>query len=146
MFYCKKDLLLSAIIKMRRDRCCYDMGCGREPSFCDCKYGYGNKDVLVNNEVTGCPELRVLEQLIKNMTDEEYKFLLGRKNERPSTSEALPDNFEYLVERLKKSEWEAACLAASEKMAVDAVHRMQILVNDFYKKAAEAKKNVKPEC
>ena len=69
--------VLPAITKIRREHCLYDNFLdSKEPSFCDCKYGYGKE---AYGEKTGCPELRCIELLLINMTDKEYLRIINRK-------------------------------------------------------------------
>ncbi len=85
MVYNNKDEIYRVIHRLRRERCAYDpYGFSplyneyKEPIICDCKYGYHND---ISSEQTGCPELRCIEQLLKNITDKEYSDIMGRSNE-----------------------------------------------------------------
>jgi hypothetical protein len=73
MFCGKKQDIEKVIEFIRKDICCY-MG-----NHCDCKYGYnGKKDY--GSEQTGCPELRTILELLKNMSEYEYNEILSRSN------------------------------------------------------------------
>ena len=77
MFGIGKRRLLKTIHIMQRSFCCYDMmRDGDPPSFCDCKYGYDGRGY--QGEQTGCPELRLLHELLSVMSEDEYKELVSR--------------------------------------------------------------------
>jgi hypothetical protein len=66
MIIIERKELIENIEKIRENLCSY-FG-----SSCDCKYGANNK-----SEQTGCPELRMVLELLKNMNDEEFFKLLN---------------------------------------------------------------------
>lgn len=71
-----REFIAETLEKLRYDICCY-----MSHNFCDCKFGYpgGHKlQVSQAGEQTGCPELRVVLALLRNMTDEEYGRILSR--------------------------------------------------------------------
>lgn len=46
---------------------------------CDCKYGMGvHEKPYATSEQNGCPELRMIELVLRHMTDAEYKTILDR--------------------------------------------------------------------
>lgn len=52
MFYGEKDEVRSALHTMQRAVCCYDMlGSKNPPEFCDCKYGYDEREQLKANNI-----------------------------------------------------------------------------------------------
>lgn len=83
-FYHDRKEIFNAIYIMRREKCCYDSSFalngidGIEPSTCDCKYGYPGQKINGIGEQTGCPELRCVEDLLKNITDKEYEKIMYR--------------------------------------------------------------------
>lgn len=76
MFFGNREEVLNTIQKIQREKCVYDMGFGKPPNFCDCKYGYDNRPY---NEKTSCPELRCVIRLLENITDKEYEDIIERK-------------------------------------------------------------------
>ena len=79
-----KKSMLKALDSGQRSLCVYDpfgFGTGgteqRRPAFCDCKYGCG-MDPKPGSESTGCPELRVLKEMLDVMTDYEWKLITNR--------------------------------------------------------------------
>jgi hypothetical protein len=51
----------------------------KEPSICDCKFGIKtDKHYNDQGEQTGCPELRIVEALLYNITDEELEEISTR--------------------------------------------------------------------
>jgi len=75
MFCESREELIRVIEIIRKESCSY-MG-----DMCDCKYGYqGKGNQRYASESTGCPELRTVLMLLKNITDEEYREILKRTN------------------------------------------------------------------
>lgn len=73
--------ILKAIELLQRKQCCYDsFGVVKEPSepppMCDCKYGYSGEENY--GEDTGCPELRCAAEILKLMSDIEYREIMKR--------------------------------------------------------------------
>jgi len=66
----REDLIPT--LEFMRERCCVYRG----PT-CDCKYGHNEKS-RSHGEDNGCPELRNVITLLKNMTDEEYNEVIAR--------------------------------------------------------------------
>lgn len=64
-----KDKVVEALEKLRKSICGYM----QQP--CDCKYGYDGPNV---GEKTGCCELSVARDIIRFLTDKEYKEIVGR--------------------------------------------------------------------
>lgn len=64
----------------RRKACCYDgFLSDKEPFTCDCKFGIDvAKPYEDQGEQTGCPELRCVEALLDNITDEEFEEISTR--------------------------------------------------------------------
>ena len=81
MFIISKDSLLEVIHKMQRKSCGYDMySCNKDskqPSFCDCKFGFDDKQY---GEQTGCPELRCVLELLTLITYKEYEEIMSREH------------------------------------------------------------------
>ena len=76
-----KKQLLHTLKQLQGFHCCYSID-GGPTSFCDCKYGGKHLDGRTRSggEDTGCPELRVAEYIISQLTDEEYdKLIQGKK-------------------------------------------------------------------
>lgn len=76
MFYKPKNEILPVIEAIRKHRCCVYV----QPNFCDCKFGGEDVSRLNHgNESNGCPELRLIIDLLNKMTDKEYNRILKRK-------------------------------------------------------------------
>lgn len=75
-FTTSRENVLTSIIKLGQQKCCYAGGEWPHTRRCDCKYGGPAK---AGSEQTGCPELRNLEWLLTRMTDEEYKSIMERE-------------------------------------------------------------------
>ena len=54
-----KDEIEQSATNIRRKFCGYDMGMGKEPSKCDCKYGAHELEKMTG-ETSGCCEMRTL--------------------------------------------------------------------------------------
>lgn len=74
MIYNRQELI-EKVEKIRESLCNY-----MEP-LCDCKYGAGSVGKPYNGEDSGCPELYDVLEILKTMTDEEYKNLSYRRIE-----------------------------------------------------------------
>lgn len=102
MFYVTREEVRQAIILLGDRQCAY-MGTEWINRFCDCKYG-GPDTKGYGSEATGCPELRVVEEILSNITDEEYKTILSRKRTQLSEPEhsllARYSEFEYDYENV----------------------------------------------
>ena len=79
MNHTSKENLLKVVTHMRRKTCCYDgLMFEKEPLTCDCKYGFDPECKNYGSEQTGCPELRTIEALLHNITDEEIEKITYR--------------------------------------------------------------------
>ena len=76
-FTTNRENVLTSVIKLGDQICCYGGGVWPHTRRCDCKYG-GPDSHGHFSEQTGCPELRNLEWLLSRMTDEEYKSIMER--------------------------------------------------------------------
>jgi hypothetical protein len=91
--YCKSREETIRVIEIIREESCSYMG-----DMCDCKYGFqGKSNQGCASESTGCPELRTVLTLLKNMTNEEYTEILKRTNN--IVSEEL---IQYIEDMLKR--------------------------------------------
>lgn len=70
MFIKNRAELVYNLEALRKRLCCYSPGI----SFCDCKYGATGQ-----GEKTGCPELRSVIVLLKNMTGTEFQKIIKRE-------------------------------------------------------------------
>ena len=97
MFSVEKDRLVEGLVVIQKSICCYSS----QP--CDCKYGIkeGNGIGLqARREQTGCPEVMLASNIIRNMTEEEYSHqpmakvmgLLPQKVMRTVSHGAVRDN------------------------------------------------------
>jgi len=68
----KRTELTEALERIQVGICAY-----RSHSFCDCKYG-ANKVGLNDEDGSGCPEMRQMIAIMKEMTDTEYQTILDR--------------------------------------------------------------------
>lgn len=86
MFHTSREELIKSMTILQRSVCCYDTYVFRPdappPEFCDCKYGATNfkADRAFGGEQTFCPELRCVVQLLENINNKEYHYIMGRKN------------------------------------------------------------------
>ncbi len=80
MFYGEKGEVRNALHLLQREVCVYDVNFHKDPpKICDCKYGYAHNLLKGNSEISGCPELRTVVELLDKMTEEEYNAILSRK-------------------------------------------------------------------
>lgn len=80
MFYGEKSEVRNALHLLQREACVYDGNFHKDPpDFCDCKYGYAGNLLKGNSEMSGCPELRTVVELLDKMTEEEYTTILERR-------------------------------------------------------------------
>lgn len=70
MFWTRKKNLEENLEKIRKSLCCY------RGSVCDCKYGASGDPHY--SEQTGCPELRLVIEIINEMKDGEYSSFAKR--------------------------------------------------------------------
>lgn len=102
MFYVTREEIIQAIILLGDQRCVYG-GQDWLNRFCDCKYG-GPDSKGYGSEESGCPELRVVEAILSNITDEEYESILSRPRKLPAEPEhpllSRYSDFEYDYENL----------------------------------------------
>lgn len=76
MFGITRIELINNLEIIRKDLCCYT---GED--MCDCKYDPVEKyNSIAFTEHTGCPEIRQIITMIKNMTDEEFAIFSVRSN------------------------------------------------------------------
>lgn len=78
----RREVLLSALEEVQVRVCAYG-----SKERCDCKYGIKNEGDLAKNhfysgEQTGCPEVREIIAVLKEMTDIEYEKIAKRINRK----------------------------------------------------------------
>lgn len=76
MFTCDRKTALAALERIGAEKCVYTFPSGRPwtATRCDCKYGHGDPSRAGHSEVTGCPELRTLQLLLKNLPDSLFRM------------------------------------------------------------------------
>ncbi len=75
MFITDREGMLAALEILGAHSCCYSStGRGWANSFCDCKYGL-DAGTRAGGEQTGCPELRLLFEIIGNLSEAQWQAL-----------------------------------------------------------------------
>ena len=69
MFSISREELINNLKKLRRTLCGYT-----GENYCDCKYGCSNE-----GEETGCAELRLTIQILEQIPEDYFKYLLDKR-------------------------------------------------------------------
>lgn len=75
MFGISKEQLIKNLEIVRENLCCYF-----QPTNCDCKFGPVLKTDCYPTEHTGCPEIRQVILILKNMSEQEFDELVIKSN------------------------------------------------------------------
>ena len=122
MFYGSKEQVLRTLVAIGNARCVYAGG-PWEQRVCDCKYGYGpGLPEDRSSEVSGCPELRSLYEVVDTMTDEEWDKITGRAEEGYGRviEDSCPDsNYSVAPEAVRLASGRAAEVVNNDAMLLE---------------------------